>query len=85
MRHSLILALTLLLGCELPPTHPEVLHPCDSACESWRDSGCPEGEPTPGEGITCEQLCRRTLFFEPLPLQCIAEADSCEEARRCEQ
>ena len=59
--------------------------PCYQACQRLKALGCPEAEPT-AAGATCTQVCTNAetsgvVSFNPT---CVARAQSCSLARRCQ-
>lgn len=86
MISHLLFALLWIVGCQpLPPRPPAVERLCSATCDRYRALHCAEGDPSPVKGITCEQVCLRSEFYEPLPHACIQSARTCAAARSCEQ
>ena len=78
-----VLFFWVLLSCT-PALAPVGGSGCDAACANMVRLTCELGEPPP-EGHPCTEVCRRTesggiSFSTP----CLARAESCEAADRCE-
>lgn len=53
------------------------------ACFNLRSNGCPEGDPAPVPGDTCEQTLARHDARFSFDVKCIADARGVDEIRKC--
>ncbi len=91
---GLLAALLLAATCDPPPPLPPLVPPerpdagdvadCEAACQRLAELGCEEAQPTP-HGATCVEVCDNVESSGATTLVpgCVAEADSCEQARGC--
>ena len=69
-----------------PAPAPDDSSLCAVACRKLAALGCPEAQPT-ASGATCTQVCENAesgpsgTSFGP---QCVAQAESCQLARKCQ-
>ncbi len=73
-----------------PPPQPPKPEPvegatCASACDRFRELGCPEGEDTAGGG-TCEEVCQNVQDSGIIEwdLECRTGVDACDQVDSCE-
>lgn len=85
MRHLLIFATALFVGCGPKPvvTTPDDTDMCAPACEHLRDLGCEEGEPLE-DGTSCEAFCIEVQTSgHSLNPTCVADIAACSEIEEC--
>lgn len=90
MKIVAVITVFLFAACAAPAiVHPPVVTgpTCAEACAHLLELGCKTGQPTP-EGTMCEQVCQNVedtgLPQIRWPRACVARADTCEAAERCE-
>lgn len=68
-----------------PPQGETTQQLCEQACANMQDILCPEHDANYG-GKTCEENCLDENDVDDRPfLECLAEAESCEELRACKE
>jgi len=70
-----------------PDAGPVPIYTCEEMCDRYRELGCEEGQPT-AFGTKCEDWCNNALNvpgFRARVICIIDDAESCIEARECEE
>jgi hypothetical protein len=78
--------LVLAAGCApREPVHPVAVPSCIDACDRLVAFECPEGDPSPEQGNTCETVCTRyhALDYMKPWASCVQGAADVEEVRAC--